>query len=145
VIAVRTARAKYAIYSDWKAGSFELMTANQDTELYDYATVSGQLEIDNVAGHHVLEQPLRKLLLEHVLPHELRAPLPAELGIAQAAGRANYALVSETVDDQAAADIAHRIAAEHHARGTPSQGGTPPAPPNWQPEPFPPRRRRSWP
>lgn len=145
VIAVRTARAKYAIYSDWKAGSFELMTANQDTELYDYATVSGRLEIDNVAGHHVLEQPLRKLLLEHVLPHELRAPLPTSLGVAQAAGRANYTLVSETVDDQAAADIAHRIASEHHARGTPSAQGAPPQPPNWQPEPFPPRRHRSWP
>jgi arylsulfatase A-like enzyme len=141
VIAVRTPRAKYAIYSDWKPGSFELLDANEDAELYDYATAEGRLELDNAAGHRAIEEPLRQLLLEHVLPNELRAPLPPELRAAQSAGRANYMLVSETVQDQAAADIAHRLADEHHPR---EGRGTTPSGPNWQPEPFP-RRHRTWP
>jgi len=89
VVALRTAKAKYATYSHWVRGTTELREAGQESELYDYRGHAGRLELDNGAGSSGAEEQLRAEL-EQALAHELRAPLPARLRAAQSRGFADY-------------------------------------------------------
>jgi arylsulfatase A-like enzyme len=89
VTAIRTPSAKYALYSNWKPHSNTIVAAGQESELYDYATPGGVMELDNRAGASDLEPALRALL-EAAIREELRAPLPSHLHGAQQAGYADY-------------------------------------------------------
>jgi arylsulfatase A-like enzyme len=82
VVGLITDRAKYGIYSRWKADTIEPIASEQERELYDYSTQSGQLELDNVAGHSRLEAGLDETLAT-AIKHELQAPLPGSLRSAQ--------------------------------------------------------------
>jgi hypothetical protein len=95
VEAVRTKNAKYAVYSPWRAGTIKVDSSDQDHELYDYRTQGGRLELENLAGKKSpLEDRLSHLLLETVVPHEVRAPLPRGLQAAQAEGFEDYFTLS---------------------------------------------------
>jgi arylsulfatase A-like enzyme len=95
VEAVRTKNAKYAVYSPWQAGTIKVDSSDQDHELYDYRTQGGRLELENLAGKKSpLEDRLSHLLLETVIPHEVRAPLPRGLRAAQAEGFEDYFALS---------------------------------------------------
>ncbi len=50
VIALRTPEAKYATYSNWPAEGIDPLSSGQESELYDYRTHSGRLELHNAAG-----------------------------------------------------------------------------------------------
>lgn len=89
IVAVRTADAKFGVYSHWKPGTMDVDTSRPiEYELYDYATTSGAQELDNLAGRSAKQAALQGLLDREVLP-ELRAPLPAFLKQAQEQGLAN--------------------------------------------------------
>jgi len=89
VVALRTRYAKFATYSNWEQNAIAALALEQEHELYDYRTQRGRLEIDNVAGRSRLEQRMRTML-ERAMAEELRAPLPADLAAAQAAGFEDY-------------------------------------------------------
>ncbi len=91
VAAVRTPSAKYAVYSPWKDGTIEVDTSDQDFELYDYSSNSGQLELTNLAGKgSQLQTEMSTLLQSEVIPNEVRAPLPRHLRAAQTEGLEDF-------------------------------------------------------
>jgi arylsulfatase A-like enzyme len=91
VAAVRTASAKYAVYSRWKDGSLEVDPGDEDRELYDYRTQGGRRELENVAGRGTkLERTMAQLLDAKVIPGEVRKPLPHRLKAAQDEGLADF-------------------------------------------------------
>ena len=89
VAGVVTARAKYATYSHWRAGTTERLPDGEQAELYDHATRAGRLEIENLAGRSRLEGELLATLAEAVRG-ELEEALPARLEPARRRGLANY-------------------------------------------------------
>jgi arylsulfatase A-like enzyme len=89
VVALRTSRAKYASYSDFTPGTIKPLTAGRETELYDYSTPQGRLELRNDAGRSPLEGKLRAQL-RRAVRDELREPLPKRLKSAHKRGLADY-------------------------------------------------------
>jgi hypothetical protein len=89
VVALRTPVAKYATYSNFAPGSIKPLTAGSETELYDYSTPQGRLELRNDAGHSALEAKLNAQL-RRAVRDELREPLPQRLKRAQRRGLADY-------------------------------------------------------
>ena len=61
----------------------------QESELYDYSTEDGRMELTNSAGQSALEESMRSGL-EHAIATELRAPLPPGLDAAQRRGFVDY-------------------------------------------------------
>jgi arylsulfatase A-like enzyme len=95
VAAIRTPKAKYALYSNWKPNANTVQSAGQERELYDYTTANGRLELDNAAGHSPLEHALDAQLASAVR-NELREPLPTRLRAAQKDGYADYYTTAKT-------------------------------------------------
>ncbi|HUB36254.1 MAG TPA: sulfatase-like hydrolase/transferase [Solirubrobacteraceae bacterium] len=89
IAALRTEQAKYATYSNWRAGGIEIERAGQERELYDYSGHGGRLEVDNSAGESPLEGGLRELLAQ-AYATELRRPLPPHLRAARRRGFRDY-------------------------------------------------------
>ncbi len=89
VTAIRTPSAKYATYSDWQPSTNTIVSAGQESELYDYSTRAGALEIDNRAGRSNLEPALRAQL-QAAVREELREPVPTNLQAAYKDGYADY-------------------------------------------------------
>jgi arylsulfatase A-like enzyme len=89
VVALRTARAKYASYSNWRPGGIEIEQRGQEYELYDYRKPGGRAELHNLAGRSALEPDLHALHAR-ALREELRAPLPRHLRAAHREGFENY-------------------------------------------------------
>ena len=74
VIAVRTAAAKYAIYSQLaRPARSRSSPATRTASCTTTRTRSGRLELDNVARAQRVEEPMARLLAEEALPRELRA------------------------------------------------------------------------
>jgi arylsulfatase A-like enzyme len=96
VVALRTARGKLAVYSNWAPETTRLEPSGQEFELYDYSQPAGRAEVLNSAGVQIeLEEQLWEVLETEVLTNELRAPLPSALRHAQRRGIANYEGVEE--------------------------------------------------
>ena len=89
VVAIRTPKAKYALYSNWKGKTNAIQSAGAERELYDYTTNNGVLELDNVAGSSKLEHALDAQLATAVR-NELREPVPTRLKAAQLDGYSDY-------------------------------------------------------
>jgi arylsulfatase A-like enzyme len=89
VVGLRTMAAKYATYSNWSAGAIDPLYQGTESELYDYRSQAGRLELANVSGRSPLEDPLRARL-ERAIAEELRAPLPSHLTAPQRRGIADY-------------------------------------------------------
>ncbi|MFZ1154825.1 MAG: sulfatase-like hydrolase/transferase [Solirubrobacteraceae bacterium] len=89
VVALRTPQAKYAAYSNFAAGSIKLLTEGRETELYDYSTAQGRMELNNEAGRSLLEDKLAAQL-QRAVRDELREPLPTRLKTAHKRGLADY-------------------------------------------------------
>jgi arylsulfatase A-like enzyme len=89
VVALRTPRAKYAIYSNWPTQGITPLARGEERELYDYSTHSGRLELHNSAGESPLEEELRGEL-QRAFARELHGPLPPRLTEAHARGFADY-------------------------------------------------------
>ncbi len=102
VIALRTAMAKYATYSNWGGSGIAPQPRGQERELYDYSTRAGRRELHNVAGASPLE-PALHAMLERALREELRGPLPSRLLDAHVRGFGNYFLTATHATTTAAA------------------------------------------
>jgi arylsulfatase A-like enzyme len=88
--AIRTPKAKLALYSNWRPGTAEMTTQGQEAELYDYRSAGGRLEIENRAG---TEDPLEadmRASLALASAEELHEGLPRRLHTAQRHGFADY-------------------------------------------------------
>jgi arylsulfatase A-like enzyme len=139
IVALRTAQAKYATYSNWPETGITPVKRGQETELYDYSTQAGRLELHNSAGRNPLDEQLHGQL-ELAVDSELRGALPPRLIEAHARGFADYFAIARHAAVNAAA---------RRKRLTEREGGPPPKPGqgvnplNRQPEPELPRRRRS--
>lgn len=93
VVALRTAQAKIALYSNWRPGTMEVEQAGQEVEVYDYSTPEGRMECSSQLTPSPLEEGLRATLEDEAIPHELRAPLPARLHVAHSQGLQDYGAV----------------------------------------------------
>jgi arylsulfatase A-like enzyme len=89
IVALRTPQAKFATYSNWPYEGIAPKLEGQETELYDYSTQSGRLELHNSAAESELEEGLRTQY-ELAFENELREPLPRRLSAAHARGFADY-------------------------------------------------------
>ncbi|HEY4426879.1 MAG TPA: sulfatase-like hydrolase/transferase [Solirubrobacteraceae bacterium] len=102
VVALRTPEAKYATYSHWPDQSIEPLSAGEETELYDYSTHDGRLELHSGAGQSALEPGLREAH-RRAFREELRAPLPQRLLAARESGFADYFSTAKRAAEAAAA------------------------------------------
>ena len=100
VVGVVTPAAKYATYSNWRPGTTQPLARGQQTELYDYSTRDGRLELLNLAGSSPLEPGLRTVL-DYAVSDEVEAPLPPPLEAARVRGVANW-LETAAADARAA-------------------------------------------
>ena len=107
VVALRTAAAKYATYSNWAEAGIQQLTEGQERELYDYRTGNGRLELDNVAGRSPLENAL-DAMLRRAFAEELRCPLPLHLHAARERGFVDYFTVATRIATRAATHRAER-------------------------------------
>ncbi|HXB64650.1 MAG TPA: sulfatase-like hydrolase/transferase [Solirubrobacteraceae bacterium] len=112
VLALRTANAKFATYSNWRPHDTAPEQEGQERELYDYRTPAGRMELANGAGTSPLEAPLVRLY-ERALREELRGPLPRHLSDAQGLGFENYFLTAKKAARGAAAARLRREETEH--------------------------------
>jgi arylsulfatase A-like enzyme len=110
VLAVRTARAKYAAYSHWRPEGTIPLSEGQEYELYDFSTPDGRLELRNRAGESSLEAPLAALLAR-AWDAELRGPLPRRLRVARERGFEDYFTIAKRAVLQATRRRALREAA----------------------------------
>jgi len=125
IVALRTPQAKFATYSNWPYEGITPKTEGQETELYDYSTHSGRLELHNSAGESPLEEGLRAEY-ERAFQDELRAPLPRRLVAAPARGFADYFSTARHVTVSAAARRKRRSEREAgQPQGLPPSSGLP--------------------
>jgi arylsulfatase A-like enzyme len=139
VVGLRTARAKYVAYSNWRPGAIAPERKGQERELYDYRTRRGRLELHNIAGHSHLEPALDAMLV-HALRTELRGPLPHHLRAARKLGFENYFLTATKAARGATAARLRREESESGPLGPFSRPriGPPPSPPSTPPPLRPP-------
>jgi arylsulfatase A-like enzyme len=102
VVALRTPTAKYATYSHWPEEGTEPLSGGEETELYDYSTRDGRLELQSGAGRSPLEPSLREVH-RRAFKEELRAPLPQRLAAAHERGFADYFFTATRAAQAAAA------------------------------------------
>jgi arylsulfatase A-like enzyme len=89
VVALRTPKAKYAAYSNFAPGSIDALTVGRETELYDYSTSQGRMELSNEAGRSALEPELNAQM-QRAVRDELHEPLPKRLHGARKRGLSDY-------------------------------------------------------
>lgn len=89
VVALRTPTAKYVTYSNFQSDSIRLLSNGRESELYDYGTPQGSMELDSLAGNSPLEEKLDAQLARAVA-EELREPLPTRLYAAHKRGLEDY-------------------------------------------------------
>jgi hypothetical protein len=90
VVALRTDRGKLVTYSNWPEKSIVPVAEGRESELYDYRSHSGRLELHNSAGQGgILEEQLLTQF-EEAFRNELRKPLPPRLVSSHARGFADY-------------------------------------------------------
>ena len=115
VVGLRTPQAKYATYSNWPADGIQPLARGEESELYDYSSQSGRLELHSSAGDSPLEESLRADY-EKAFKDELREPLPTRLVEAHARGFADY---FSTARGAAASAAARRKLRSEREKGGP--------------------------
>jgi arylsulfatase A-like enzyme len=96
IIGLRTEGRKLGTYADWTAGTANIQMGSAQTEFYDYATEGGILELDN-RPDAPLVTPLLNLLVDGLVPNELRAALPGPLGPVQNLAKTQYLIYDALV------------------------------------------------
>ena len=88
VVALRTAKAKLAVYSNWRPESIEAESGGHESEFYDYSSEHGRLELSAQGAGSALAERLWGVMQDEAIPNELHAPLPTTLQSARDAGLA---------------------------------------------------------
>jgi hypothetical protein len=78
LVGVQTREGKLGTYSHWVPTTNEIRKLSIEVELYDYSTPRGRLELDNLAGRPLTAAGVTALI-DQIVPHVLRAPLPGHL------------------------------------------------------------------
>jgi arylsulfatase A-like enzyme len=125
VTALRTPEAKYATYSHWPEEGIVPLTEGEESELYDYGTASGRLELHNSAGEHSQLESTMREKLHRAFSEELRKPLPTRLEPAHGRGFADYFSTARTSAAKAATRRRERVETSVGDL-TLGQGGPPP-------------------
>jgi arylsulfatase A-like enzyme len=102
VVGIRTPQAKFATYSHWPEEGITPLSRGEEVELYDYGSREGRLELQNSAGHSLLEAGLRERY-QQAFTDELRGPLPHRLSAAHGRGFADYFSTAKAAAESAAA------------------------------------------
>ena len=102
VVAIRTPKAKYAAYSNWKAGTTRSRAPDRSASSTTTRRADGLLELDNLAGRSTLESALSAQLAS-AIRNELREPVPTRLRAAQIDGYSDYYTTAKTTALVAAA------------------------------------------
>ncbi|HEY8304571.1 MAG TPA: sulfatase-like hydrolase/transferase [Solirubrobacteraceae bacterium] len=116
VVALRTPEAKYATYSNFAPATMKTVARGRETELYDYRTPAGRMELRNEAGRSALEAGL-VAQLERAVRDELREPLPKRLHTARKRGLRDYFDIAQRAALKAAERRRLRAEAEGHGPG----------------------------
>jgi arylsulfatase A-like enzyme len=88
--AIRTPKAKLALYSNWMPGTAQMTTRGQEAELYDYRSAGGRMEIESRVGQEDSLEADMRARLQRAAAEELHEGLPARLHAAQRRGFADY-------------------------------------------------------
>ena len=91
VVAIRTQTAKLGIYSKWNPLTGAIEPGSSEVEFYDYSTPEGIAELVSTPDDP-RAAPMMDVLLNTLIPTELRAPLPGALGAAQDISKDLYLL-----------------------------------------------------
>jgi arylsulfatase A-like enzyme len=84
VVSLRSPQGKLTLYSNWQPGTTSVEAGGQESELYDYSSEEGQLELSSQQrSGSPLEDELWQTLEDSAIPGELQAPLPSALRPAQ--------------------------------------------------------------
>ena len=94
IAGLRTQSAKLATYSTWTPRTGQIEPGTVELEFYDYSTPEGIAELANNPGDPRAQEMLN-ILLNDLIPNELRAPLPGDLAVAQDVSRTAYLLLEE--------------------------------------------------
>ncbi|MDO9711083.1 sulfatase-like hydrolase/transferase [Paracraurococcus lichenis] len=89
IAGIRTSSAKLATYATWTPRTGRIEPGTVELEFYDYATPEGVAELANTPGDERAQQ-MSRLLLDDLIPNELRARLPGALAAAQDLSKAAY-------------------------------------------------------
>jgi uncharacterized sulfatase len=98
LIGLRTERFKLGVYANWRPGTVRIDRSTIETEFYDYATAQGRAELDSTPDDPRAERALR-VLLDRIVPNELRAPLPPSLQGPQAIERERYIALAALLEN----------------------------------------------
>jgi uncharacterized sulfatase len=94
IVGLRTQSAKLATYSTWTPRTGQIEPGTVELEFYDYATPQGAAELANNPDDPRAQQ-MANILLNDLIPNELRAPLPGVLGVAQDISQTAYLLLEQ--------------------------------------------------
>lgn len=87
MVAMITQDSKLTVYSNWTPGTVDIANdGRQEGEYYDISTPTGKLEMNNLyssSGSAANVAAMKSLLLNDLVPNEMRAPLPESLLPAQ--------------------------------------------------------------
>ncbi|MHB1469423.1 MAG: sulfatase-like hydrolase/transferase [Solirubrobacteraceae bacterium] len=90
VTAIRTAKGKLALYSNWSRGGVEPLRQGQEGELYLYDTEAGRRELKNSFGSGGAKEAQLRSKLERAMRLELAERVPQRLHQAYHAGFRDY-------------------------------------------------------
>lgn len=88
VTAMRTKNWKLGLYSKWAPYTTTIVPSSIETEFYDYSTAGGRAETLNMRNDSRVPGLVKDLL--HLVPTELRKPLPEPYRSAQELARKRY-------------------------------------------------------
>ena len=103
LIGLRTRHFKLGIYAHWRRDTTLIDRSTIETEFYDYATERGRAELDSTPDDPRAARA-RRLLLDRLVPTELRAPLPPSLQGPQAIERDRYLALVRLLDNLSPSD-----------------------------------------
>ena len=97
VLGLRKEDSKLGVYDKWIPPSSHIIPKSIELEYYDYTTMRGQLELDNIARHDPRAYNESQTLLNEIVPQELQELLPPPLRAQQAASKLAHLLYRELI------------------------------------------------
>jgi uncharacterized sulfatase len=91
-----TDKAKVVVYSFWEPGTTQISPVDQLLEFYDYSTEGGRQDTANTPDDPRARE-MANLLMNVLVPNEVRQPLPASLRVAQERARLEWIAYRESV------------------------------------------------
>jgi arylsulfatase A-like enzyme len=97
IVGLLTEEAKLGVYANWLPATTRINRRSIEIEFYDYDTARGRAEVDNDPDDPRAKAMLQ-LLLNDIIPNELRAPLPLRFRPAQDLALAELLVYAAIID-----------------------------------------------